>query len=229
MFKSKHMLIILALGILAIIYYSFSGLDLLYWLIIFLMYFVYSCLGITITFHRFLAHNSYNFKSNIIKNIFIFFGSLAGTGSAIGWVSIHRKHHKHSDGEKDPHRPQKYHENVIYDYDNDIDYTLVKDLLKSKYLTFIHKCGLYIMLLFYCLLFILGGFSILFAAGIIPQSLTILISLISNYVNHSWGYRNYDINDESKNNWVLALITWGESWHNNHHAKPMLYSFKHKW
>ena len=65
--------------------------------------------------------------------------------------------------------------------------------------------------------------------GIIPQTLTSIVSALCNWFAHTSGYRTYDTDDDSRNNAWLALITWGDSWHNNHHKKPWLYSFKHKW
>jgi stearoyl-CoA desaturase (delta-9 desaturase) len=52
---------------------------------------------------------------------------------------------------------------------------------------------------------------------------------MSNYGNHTWGYRNFETKEESKNTWWLAILTFGEGWHNNHHAKPGRWNFSHKW
>jgi len=164
-----------------------------------------------------------------MERLFILFGSLAGTGSAIGWVAVHKAHHKHSDTDKDPHGPMTGWRNFFNDYDEHVNYWSVKNLLKDPYLKKLHKYGLWILLAFYALLFMIGGVKAIVFLGLVPQMLTIVISAMSNYFTHSYGYRTYETGDDSRNTWWMSIPTWGESWHNNHHAKPHLYSFRHKW
>lgn len=229
MIRSVHISAITIAGLLAACIYAYIGID-LYWLLLtFISYFAISCLGITVTFHRFLTHRSFKFRWKWMEKLFILFGSLAGTGSAIGWVAVHKAHHKHSDTEHDPHGPVTGWRNFFNDYDDDVDYMSVKHLVKDKYLYFLHKHGLLILLAFYICLFIIGGINAVIFIGIIPQALTIFISASCNYFAHITGYKSYETGDDSRNTWWLALPTWGDSWHNNHHAKPHLYSFQHKW
>jgi fatty-acid desaturase len=229
MIRSFHIVIITMLGILATAYYATVGVDIHYWVSALFFYFIFSCLGVTVTFHRYLTHNSFRFKHKLVERLFILFGSLAGTGSAIGWVAVHRTHHVNSDKPGDPHGPATGWRNFFNDYDDDVNYRLVKNLLKDRFLKTMHKYGILVILLYYAVLFALGGINAVMFFGIIPQMLTVLISASCNYFSHLYGYRSYNTEDESKNTWWLAIPTWGDSWHNNHHAKPWLYSFKHQW
>ena len=64
---------------------------------------------------------------------------------------------------------------------------------------------------------------------IIPMCMSIWVTVFTNYINHSWGYRNYNTKDNSKNNPCTAFLNFGEGWHNNHHARPSNYYFGTKW
>ncbi len=229
MITSLHILLITVLGILSTIVYTMIGIDSQWLLYTLVMYFTMSCLGITVTFHRYLTHKSFEFKSKWMERFFILLGSLAGTGSAIGWVAVHKSHHVHSDTEEDPHGPMIGWRNFFNDYDDDVNYRLVKSMLKDKYLRNLHKYGLWVLVGFYALLFVIGGFPAVVFLGLLPQAMTAIMSAVSNYTSHTYGYRSYNTNDNSRNTWWLSIPTWGESWHNNHHAKPHLYSFRHKW
>lgn len=217
------------LGLLAAIYYLIIGASTGLWISAFIVYFLFSCLGITITFHRYLTHNSFKFRWKWFHIMCVAFGSLAGTGSAIGWVAVHRTHHLHSDQPNDPHGPHKGWRNFFNDYDAGVKYYLVRDLLKDNFLRKLHNYGFYIVLVYYLILLSVGGLVALAFFGLIPQMLTIIISASCNYFAHLTGYQTYDTNDNSRNTWWLALPTWGDSWHNNHHATPGKYSFTHKW
>lgn len=229
MIKSIHMLAITILGTLSAMIYAYIGIDTQWLFYTLMMYFLFSCLGITITFHRYLTHRSFRFKWKWMEKLFLLFGSLAGTGSAIGWVAVHKSHHAHSDTEKDPHGPMTGWRNFFNDYDDDVDYRSVKHLLRDPYLRTLHKYGLWILLMFYSLLFTIGGLQAVVFFGLLPQMFTIIISASCNYFAHLYGYQSYETGDDSRNTWWLAVPTWGDSWHNNHHAKPNLYSFRHKW
>lgn len=229
MIRSNHLALIVITGLILASYYAVVGVPVVWLLGTSIVYFAMSCLGITITFHRYLTHNSFKFKWNWMEKLFILFGSLAGTGSAIGWVAVHRAHHLHSDRKGDPHGPSTGWKNFFNDYDQAVDYNLVKLLIKDPFLKFLHRRGLWMMIAFYLVLFIIGGSLALVFMGVLPQALTIIVSTVSNYFTHMYGYRTYNTEDDSKNNWWLSAITWGESWHNNHHAYPGRYSFKHKW
>jgi stearoyl-CoA desaturase (delta-9 desaturase) len=196
-------------------------------------YFLTGCLGITLTFHRYLSHKSFKMP-RWLEYLFTFFGCMGGTGSSIGWVAIHRQHHKHSDNENDPHSPRHQGWKVLFpSYITNGNKFTIRDLITNKYHFFLHKYYFLILIswgLLLSLFFGLPGFIFLFCMPIVCQ---VWVSVLSNYVNHSeWfpgGYKNFNIKDDSINHFLIALISWGEGWHNNHHNNTRNYTFKEKW
>ena len=125
-----------------IIGFAFIDFQLVDYLIILLGYTIYSGLGISLMFHRYWSHRCFEFRFPMLKWIFTFFGLVAGRGSILGWVHIHRTHHKYSDKEKDPHDPavkgwRIYFPNLM-SYANSTDRRVVKDLLNRTQVD-IHK------------------------------------------------------------------------------------------
>ena len=96
--------IIVFVAIGCLIWALFQDYSWHWWLLAYGMYFVYGCLGITVTFHRYLTHRSFKL-SKWKERALAFIGHLAGTGSAITWVAIHMGHHAYADTDKDPHSP----------------------------------------------------------------------------------------------------------------------------
>ena len=230
MFKTIHYMALMSMGILSAIYYLVIGADPLWWISAGIAYFAFSCLGVTITFHRYLAHNSFKFRFKWMEKLCILFGTLGGTGSAIAWVAVHRKHHRHSDTDQDPHTPMNGVKAFLMpNYDQDVNYRLVKRMLKDPYLHFMHKHAVKVFAAFYLVLFLLGGWHAVVFLGFIPQAGTSLMSVIISWSTHTTGYKNFAIKDNSRNTWWLTILAWGENWHNNHHAKPRLASFQYRW
>ena len=227
MFKSAHMLALTLAGILAGAAYWDAGVG--WWSLSGLVYFAFSCLGVTVTFHRFLAHRSFRWRSKWLFRVFALLGTLAGTGSAIAWVAVHKEHHAHSDGEGDPHGPHLGWRHFVPDYDGHVNYMKVRSLMADPYLSFLRRHSAHIIALYLVALFVLGGDQLLAFAGLIPMALTSIFSVLCNFFPHMTGYRNFDTGDHSYNTWWLALPTWGDAWHNNHHARPWLPSFQHRW
>lgn len=199
-------------------------------------YFLYGCLGIVVTFHRYLTHRSYETHAFLIK-LFSVLGCLGGTGSPLAWVAIHINHHLKSDKENDPHSP-KYKGLKIFklNYINDVDPNTkwrIKHLIVDKFQQFLHRYYFLILMLYSLVLFVSGGFYLMVFFHWAPAALTALMSNVVNYIGHSpnfiGSYRSYNINDQSSNNWLFALPSWGETWHNNHHRHPKNYSCGQKW
>ncbi len=195
------------------------------------VYFLTGCLGVTVTFHRLLSHKSYT-THKMFKNIFSLFGALGGTGSPIGWVAVHRQHHACSDKANDPHSPKNLGLKVFFpSYEFEMNKWPIRDLITDRFQQIIHDYYFAILAAWAALItLILGekGFVFIFSMPIVLQIWT---SVISNYFNHkpNWGYRNFSTADQSNNLWWLALLAWGEGWHNNHHQYPGKSSFQHKW
>jgi fatty-acid desaturase len=205
-------------------------------LLILLGYFLYGCLGIVVTYHRRLTHNSYTTRPLLTK-IMSVLGCFAGTGSPLAWVAIHINHHLKSDKPSDPHSPL-YKGLMIFtlDYVNEVDVDTkwrMRVLVTDKFQQFLHRYYFLIIALYSFVLYIIGGFYLMIFLHWAPALLTGVMSNVVNYVGHtpSWwgGYRSYNLNDQSTNNWLWAIPSWGESWHNNHHRYPKDYTFSKKW
>lgn len=211
----------------------------------FLLHWITGGIGICLGFHRHLTHLSFN-TWRPVRWLLAFIGGLAGEGSVIDWVSNHRKHHAHSDLEGDPHSPHdgpwwshmfwlafmqkaKAHEEHVKRWS--------PDLLKDPVMRFIGAMFLPSQFLLAAVLFGVG-----YAYAGLPMALSFVVwgifvrlafvlhsTWFVNSASHMWGYRNYETTDDSRNNWWVALLTYGEGWHNNHHAYPRMAPHGHKW
>jgi stearoyl-CoA desaturase (delta-9 desaturase) len=160
---------------------------------------------------------------------FTFLAAIGGTGSSIGWVVVHKAHHRYSDRPGDPHCPEiGGWKNMISLYDYTFSIFHAKRMLRSKFHLFMHQYY-YLIFIAWGLLLLAISYKLLLFGFIVPVAIQIWTSNISNYGNHMWGYKNYPTRDNSRNTWWIAAITWGEGWHNNHHARPRSYTFKSKW
>lgn len=208
-------------------FFIFSWTD---YLLSIIVYFLTGCLGITTTYHRYLSHKSFKTRPMFIK-IGTLLGTLGGVGSSIGWVSVHRQHHRYSDKELDPHSP-KY--GFLRSFYGSIVHTpqikYVTDLLKNNYQTKMHQYYWHINAAYAIALLALGGVNLWLACHIFPSFILWTTMGLVNTISHMWGYKNYpDTRDDSRNNWLAALLAWGEGWHNNHHGDPMNWSFQRHW
>jgi len=212
------------------------GINLQSILFILIGYFVYGCLGIVVTFHRNLTHNSYSTYRPVNK-IFTILGTLAGTGSPLAWIAIHINHHLNSDKTLDPHSPHtKGWKIFLLNYDHEVDSSTkwrMRKFITDPFHQLLHRYYFLIILFWDFLLLITGGLWLVVFAHWAPVVLTALMSNVVNYVGHkpSWwgGFRTYNLSDQSANNWVWAIPSWGESWHNNHHRNPKNYSSGQGW
>ena len=202
----------------------------LYWLMAsLLMYCLVGCFGISIGFHRYLTHRSFELRYNWFKWPLLFLGCLAGTGSPIGWVAVHKEHHRRSDRVGDPHSPHLLgNKSLVAKYSYRWDKWPIRNLIVNPIHRIIHD-QYFLLLLAWIILACLIDINIALYMVIIPMALSIWASTISNYLNHYYGYRTYRTNDESKNLWVTAYLTFGEGWHNNHHAHANEYRFGKKY
>lgn len=215
---------------------SIYGLSINSLLLIILGYFLYGCLGIVVTYHRRLTHDSYT-THPLLTKILSMLGCFAGTGSPLAWVAIHINHHLKSDKIDDPHSPlYKGIKIFTLDYVNEVDADTkwrMRKLVTDRFQQFLHRYYFGILTLYSLVLLFIGGFYLMVFFHWIPALITGLMSNVVNYVGHkpNWigGYRRYSLNDQSTNNWLWAIPSWGESWHNNHHRFPKEYSFRKQW
>lgn len=185
-------------------------------------FYILNILGIWMTLHRYYSHKSFEFRYSFLKNACTLIAVLAGRGSPLGWVYLHRQHHAYSDTEKDPHSPKHlgYKLFGFGQYKKQEERTmkvfLVKDMM-SKTQLFIHKWYILIIAVF-ALLIASINLELLYFGWILPALFIQLSQSNFNYFGHTYGYTNYKIDDDSKNNLFLFPIILGEAWHNNHHG-----------
>jgi len=196
-----------------------------------LTYWFIGVFGINIGLHRLLTHRS--FKTSKFWEFFTSFVAVVTTvGSPLAWVAIHRQHHRSCEKHGDPHSPHLLG-NLrawfgIWDYVK-LDLKLVKDLRKSKLQKFLHKHYLKIILAYCAVLALINPWLIIFVYAI-PACLCLHSTSAIIVIAHQHGYKSYDLkHDESRNSWIANLITLGEGWHNNHHAKPYAWSNWERW
>ena len=205
-------------------------------LLILLGYFLYGCLGIVITFHRYLTHQSFK-TSLILVKLFSILGCLSGTGSPLAWVAIHINHHLKSDKVEDPHSPLYKGIKIFFlNYVSSVDPSTkwrMRNIVTDKFQQFLHRYYFLIIIAYSLLLFLIGGFYLMIFLHWAPAVVTAIMSNVVNYIGHkpNWigGSRRYNLLDQSANNWVWAIPSWGESWHNNHHRHPKNFSLGEKW
>ena len=209
-------------------YFEFNTLA---WLTIFVGYFLYSGVGVSMMLHRYWTHKSFEFKSRPLMWVCTWFALMAGRGSVIGWVHVHREHHAFRDTPKDPHAPNINGWRVFFphllNYGKKINLRLVKDLLNK---THTNINNYYMLLVFGWVLFLsLIDIRLAYFGWFVPIAITQFVLNSFIYFGHSVGYRNYEHRDESRNLWQFGFLLWGEGWHNNHHKNPSKWNMQEKW
>ena len=200
-----------------------------------LILFVIRMFAITGFYHRYFAHKTFK-TSRLMQFIFAFIGSTAAQRGPIWWASHHRRHHLNSDRHNDHHSPHTHHflwshmgwflakKNFL------TDRKVVRDLIKFKELVLIDRFDWLPPVLLLLFLFVIGEYLSL-TSGVSGLNMviwgfcvsTILVyhcTFAVNSIAHLWGTQRYNTKEESKNNFFVALFTFGEGWHNNHHHFP---------
>ena len=192
------------------------------------LYWMCTGLGISLGYHRLLTHRSFT-ASRAIEYFFAVCGALTLEGGPISWAATHRIHHQKSDRDGDPHTPRDgawwAHVGwVIFGQANHNNTRKMAkyapDLGKRRFYVWLNNYHWVPLVVLSVLLFALGG-TRLFLWGI---CLRVVVGLhatwLVNSATHMWGGRRFVTHDDSRNNWWVALLTFGEGWHNNHHAHP---------
>lgn len=228
------------LGFLGLILFPLNGNLLL----LFIFMAILPGIGITIGYHRCLAHRAFEFKYKWLERFFVTIGAMGSQHGPIWWSSIHRIHHQYSDTPYDPHDSRKgfwyahflwlgYVDKRWKNYKDIEGYDdSVRDISTDPYYRWLDKYFFLPSLPLYLILFFLGGWSWIFWGRIIPLIYHWHVTWMVNSVSHKFGYKSFDTgsNDQSRNNWLVGILALGEGWHNNHHAFPS--SSKHgffKW
>jgi stearoyl-CoA desaturase (delta-9 desaturase) len=203
-----------------------SGVPWSAWSALLLMYFV-TLSGITIGFHRYLTHHSFEAHA-VVKFFILAAGSMAFQGPVISWVSVHLKHHEFSDEGDDPHGPAAgfFHSHFSWILKmplselQEIRKKYGKRLLQDKMVVFFDRTFFFWSIVGLCIPFLIGGWDGLLWGGLIRIFLVTHVTWSVNSICHVFGKKDFQCTDNSKNNIVIGLLAFGEGWHNNHHAFP---------
>jgi len=194
-------------------------------------YWVTACLGVTLGYHRLLSHRSF-IVPRWLERFFATCGAISCQHGPIDWVGLHRHHHSFSDTEVDHHNSKKgfwwSHMGWMF---KDVEALkavpkLSADLIKDPYYRFLNKYFLLLQIPIGLSLYAIGqklgvGGWVLVLWGI-PLRLVVVyhITWLVNSATHCWGKAPFESGDSSKNNAWVAALTFGEGWHNTHHAFP---------
>ncbi|WP_067182861.1 acyl-CoA desaturase [Microtetraspora niveoalba] len=209
---------------------------------IFAVFYVVSGLGVTVGFHRYFTHGSFK-ATRAMKIVLGIAGSLSLEMSVLDWVATHRKHHKFSDKEGDPHSPWRFgpgfksmskgllyaHMGWLFESERTNREKYAPDLIKDPDIMKLHKSfgALAVTSLF--LPALLGGLvtwswqgavTAFFWGTLIRIGLLHHVTWSINSICHVFGEEAFEVRDKSRNVWWLAIPSFGESWHNLHHSDP---------
>jgi len=212
--------------------------------------------SITICYHRLLTHRSFK-TPKWLERSWVVVSLCCLQDTPAKWVANHRHHHSAADEQPDPHSPLVSflwsHVGWLY-FRNEYTHNAAmlqkhaKDILQDPFYMYLEKTwvgqGIYAahVLLFYILGFVIGyfnegsayagfqfGMSLMLWGAIVRTVLVWHVTWSVNSLTHLFGYRSYDTNEESRNNWLVSLFTFGEGWHNNHHYDQASASMWHRW
>lgn len=218
--------------------------------------FVYGTIGINVFYHRYLTHKGFQCPK-WLERVMAVLAVCSFQDTPARWVAVHRRHHEHSDDEPDPHTPLrsflwahvgwllvKSPELSRYD----IYSRYARDVLRDPFMRAFERQSVYLAVIAgHTLMFLVVGYGLALAFGSgsaealrIGLSLTIWGVFVRtvivwhttwsvNSVTHLWGYRNYETDEQSRNNVLVGIAAMGEGWHNNHHADPRSARHGHLW
>jgi stearoyl-CoA desaturase (Delta-9 desaturase) len=178
--------------------------------------------AVTAGYHRYFSHRTYKL-ARVPQFLLAFLAETSGQKGVLWWAAHHREHHMYSDTPKDVHSPVQrgfwwaHMGWILSDGYDDHDPNLIRDYGKFPELRWISKNYLIAPALLGVTVFLLGGMGA-FVWGFVLSTVCLYHGTFTiNSLAHVWGDRRFETSDDSRNNFVLALITMGEGWHNNHH------------
>jgi len=179
--------------------------------------------GLTIGYHRMLTHRSFQ-PHPAVKAVLLVLGAMAVASPPIEFAATHIKHHAESDREGDPHSPLEglFHSHLGWLFKDRFADPQVycRHLLRDAIVVFVNRSFLLWVVLSLAIPFVLGGWTGLLWGGFVRIFLVHHFTFSVNSICHTFGKREFETNDRSRNQWLVALLAFGEGWHNNHHAFP---------
>jgi stearoyl-CoA desaturase (Delta-9 desaturase) len=178
--------------------------------------------AITGGYHRYFSHRTFK-TSRAFQLILALLGTMSMQNGPLWWASWHRRHHRFADTPSDAHSPLNggfYHAHIGWFLEGggeNPDLSNVRDLTKYPELVWLEKYKWVPLVGYGVLCFAIFGVSGLFWGFFLSTIVLLHATMLINSLAHVWGSRRFDTPDGSRNNALLALITLGEGWHNNHH------------
>ncbi len=198
----------------------FAATVFLYWMCI--------GLGISLGYHRLHTHRSFKVPLPL-EYFFALCGALTLEGGPIFWVATHRIHHQKSDHAGDPHSPRdgafwSHVGWILFGEANHANTAMMSryapDLAKHRFYIWLNNYHWIPQVVLGVILLAIGGWPLMFWGIFVRVTFGLHATWLVNSATHMWGSRRFSTRDDSRNNWWVALLTFGEGWHNNHHAHP---------
>jgi fatty-acid desaturase len=217
-------MILFHLGALAaVLFWSWKAL-----IVTLILFWVAGGLGIGMGYHRLLTHRGYKVPK-VLEYFLTICGTLALEGGPIYWVVTHRIHHAHTDIKGDPHTPRdgRWWSHIGWiltgtaqQHDDAVLLRYAPDLMKQRFYVWLNRLFFLPLIILGVALLALGGWSMLMWGVFLRVTIGLHTTWLVNSATHLWGKQRFDTGDDSRNSWWVALLTFGEGWHNNHHAHP---------
>lgn len=181
--------------------------------------------AVTAGYHRYFAHRSYQ-MGRVMQFVIAVLAQSSLQKGVLWWAAHHRQHHRYADQPQDVHSPHQqglFYAHVGWLFSPmgaEPDWSMVRDLTRYPELVWLNRWELLPPLALALLAWLVGGWSGLVGGFMVSTVLLWHATFTINSLSHVMGDRRFDTHDRSTNHWLLALITFGEGWHNNHHYYP---------
>jgi stearoyl-CoA desaturase (delta-9 desaturase) len=230
---SITMVIFHIMSVVALFFFTWQALA-----VTIFLWWVSGSLGVGMGYHRLLTHRGYK-TPKLVEYFLTLCATLSLESGPINWVATHRIHHQHTEVPgADPHTPreggwwahmgwiltgtaQQYSEETLRRY--------APDLYKDRVHRLINQFFYVPLIISGVILYALGGWPFLMWGVFFRVTFGLHATWLVNSATHMWGTRRFETTDDSRNNWWVALLSFGEGWHNNHHAHPVAARHGLKW
>ena len=178
--------------------------------------------AITAGFHRYFSHRAFK-TSRAFQFVLALLGTMAMQNGPLWWASWHRRHHRYSDTPQDAHSPRQggfWHAHIGWFLDGSHDtpnLANVTDLARYAELRWLERHKWCPLVAYAGVMYLVAGLPGVVWGFVVSTIACLQVTMCINSLAHVWGSRRFDTKDDSRNNALLALLTFGEGWHNNHH------------
>jgi len=193
--------------------------------------------GIGMGYHRLMTHRGYRVPK-AVEYVLIFCGALALEGGPIRWATTHRIHHAHTDKQGDPHTPRdgRWWAHIGWILARTPELTdkavlrrYAPDLVNQRFYAWLDRFYYVPLIMLAVALLAFGGWRVMLWGIFLRVTLGLHSTWLVNSATHLWGKQRFATGEDSRNSWWVALLTFGEGWHNNHHAHPVSPRHGLKW